>query len=67
MLPTIVKNRVKDYSGPPLAFKTTWGDVVFLSDMPKPKGVVRHPRQRRWLDEWCRLEGDRTLAAISGG
>ena len=26
---------------------------------------VRHPRQRRWLDEWGRLEGDRPLAEIS--
>ena len=30
------------------------------------RAQVRHPRQRRWLDEWGRLKGDRTLAEVSG-
>jgi hypothetical protein len=26
---------------------------------------VRHPRQRRWLDEWDRLKDDRTMREFS--
>ena len=35
-----------------------------LYEIAPASGTVRHPRQRRWLDEWGRPEGDRTLAEV---
>jgi len=26
--------------------------------------LVRHPRQSRWLDEWCRLKGDHPVELV---